>query len=62
MRPRRCRRRGRELISSSDSFLERRVAVAFDHELRRPPNVAKAATAVDKGLRPDPAASQGWER
>jgi len=25
---------GRELISSSDSFLERRVAVAFDHELR----------------------------
>jgi len=30
---------GRELISSSDSFLERRVAAAFDHELRRPPNV-----------------------
>jgi hypothetical protein len=54
------------VFRSSDSFLERRVAVAFDHELRRPPNVdlgyhfAKAATAVDKGLRPDPAASQGW--
>ena len=30
---------GRELISSSDSFLERLVAVALEHELRRPPNV-----------------------
>lgn len=31
---------GRELISSSDSFLERLVAVALEHELPAPPKMS----------------------
>ena len=30
---------GRELIGSSDAFVERLIAVALEHELRRPPDV-----------------------
>jgi hypothetical protein len=54
----------RQLIGSCGAFVERSLAVALEHELRRSPNIdlgyhnrENCTTALDKGFKMGPAVS-----